>query len=90
MKKMMCVILAVLLLVGSFAGCAGDGGETSKTETSKTETSKTETSKAESSKEEVKDFSYPMEGDVTISVNLEDYDMADIPEIHFTFGCYTL
>ena len=85
MKKMMCVILAVLLLVGSFAGCAGDGGETSKTETSKTETSK-----AESSKEEVKDFSYPMEGDVTISVNLEDYDMADIPEIHFTFGCYTL
>ena len=80
MKKMMCVILAVLLLVGSFAGCAGDGGETSKTETSKTETSKTETSKAESSKEEVKEFSYPMEGDVTISVNLEDYDMADVPD----------
>ncbi|MBQ7915572.1 MAG: extracellular solute-binding protein [Firmicutes bacterium] len=47
MKKFLAMLLCAMMVLSTFAGCAGDAGE-SKTETSKTETSKTETSKTES------------------------------------------
>ncbi|MBQ7915573.1 MAG: extracellular solute-binding protein [Firmicutes bacterium] len=46
MKKFLAMLLCAMMVLSTFAGCAGDAGE-SKTETSKTETSKTETSKTD-------------------------------------------
>ena len=47
MKKWIAMLLCAMMVLSTFAGCAGDSGE-SKTETSKTETSKSETSKTDS------------------------------------------
>lgn len=81
MRKMVSMILAGLLLLGSLAGCTSDGETSQGGDVSKTNSSLQESSKEESSQtEESEEFSYPMDGDVTISVNMEGYDPADIPD----------
>ncbi len=78
MKKMFCLLLVLLLTIGSLSGCSGDGNS-SKVEESSAE-SVQEASKGEAQEPVGPEFSYPMDGTVTLTINYEAYDLQDVPE----------
>ena len=81
MKKTISWMLALLLLIGALAGCSGGGEESSVPQESAS--GSTSESVQEASEEEEKvgpEFSYPMDGTVTLTMNREAYDLEDIPE----------
>lgn len=78
MKKMFCLLLVLLLTIGSLSGCSGDGNS-SKAEESSAE-SVQEASKEEAQEPVGPEFSYPMDGTVTLTINYEAYDLQDVPE----------
>lgn len=87
MKKMVSLVLALILAVSVLTGCSG-GSNSQATDSSKADASKTEQSAAEASKAEASqaeepeatEFTYPMDGTVTLTLNMDDYDLSEIPE----------
>ena len=86
-KKFWAGLLSVMLIVSCLAGCSGNGGNSSKSDSSKAN-SQQETSKQETSKQEDKqdddpyaaaDFTYPMDGTVTLSINMNKTEEKDLP-----------
>ena len=81
MKKMISLILALMLVVGTLAGCSGDGGESSTPQESANGSTAESAQEASEGEEQVgPEFSYPMDGTVTLTMNREAYDLEDIPE----------
>ena len=78
MKKMFCLLLVLLLTIGSLSGCSGDGNS-SKAEESSAE-SVQEASKGEAQEPVGPEFSYPMDGTVTLTMNMDTYDLTEIPD----------
>ena len=82
MKKMVSLVLALILAVSVLTGCSG-GSNSQATDSSKADASKTEQSAAEASQAEepeATEFTYPMDGTVTLTLNMDDYDLSEIPE----------
>ena len=78
MKNMFCLLLVLLLTIGSLSGCSGDGNS-SKVEESSAE-SVQEASKGEAQEPVGPEFSYPMDGTVTLTMNMDTYDLTEIPD----------
>ncbi len=81
MKKMISLILALMLVVGTLAGCSGDGGESSTPQESANGSTAESAQEASEGEEQVgPEFSYPMDGTVTLTINRDSYEIEDIPE----------
>ena len=81
MKKMISLILALMLVVGTLAGCSGDGGESSTPQESANGSTAESAQEASEGEEQVgPEFSYPMDGTVTLTLNREPYDLNEVPE----------
>ena len=81
MKKMISLILALMLVVGTLAGCSGDGGESSTPQESANGSTAESAQEASEGEEQVgPEFSYPMDGTVTLTINREPYDLNEVPE----------
>ena len=81
MKKTISWMLALLLLIGALAGCSGGGEESSVPQESASGSTSESVQEASEEEEQVgPEFSYPMDGTVTLTMNREAYDLEDIPE----------
>ena len=81
MKKTWAILLAMILTVSCLAGCGGDGQESSKSvESSKSESSEESQAADPSDPYAAADFTYPMDGTVTLSINMTPNDGAEIPK----------
>ena len=81
-KRFWAGLLSVILIISCLAGCSGNGGNSSKSDSSKA-TSQQETSKQEDKQDDdpyaAADFTYPMDGTVTLSINMDKTEEKDIP-----------
>ena len=81
-KRFWAGLLSVILIISCLAGCSGNGGNSSKSDSSKA-TSQQETSKQEDKQDDdpyaAADFTYPMDGIVTLSINMDKTEEKDIP-----------
>ena len=68
MKKMVCLVLALVLALSVLTGCSGSGNGSAQTDSGKSGQSATT------------DSVYPMDGNVTLTLNMDDYDLDDIPD----------
>lgn len=78
MKKNLCVILSALVLAGSVTGCAAESSSQISGSTSQSKSSSTP--QESQSQEQTAEFSYPMDGSVTLTLNMEPYDLNDVPD----------
>ena len=83
-KKFWAGLLSVMLIVSCLAGCSGNGGNSnsSKSDSSKAN-SQQETSKQDDKQDDdpyaAADFTYPMDGTVTLSINMNKTEEKDLP-----------
>lgn len=84
-KKFWAVLLAAILIVSCLAGCSSDGGNSTGDSSAAGAISQAETGDESQTVDEsdpyaAGDFTYPMDGTVTLSINLTPTAEAELPE----------
>lgn len=79
LQKKLCMALSVLVAAGTLAGCTSGSSSQSSSKAETSSQSQASSSQAES-QSQAEEFSYPMDGSVTLTVNMEPYDLKDVPD----------